>query len=68
MPASDHEEPLRYNLPMKPGFADAYSRDQVIGVPIRERLDEDVMITGVVVDWIDEPDGGVTLVVEQRDI
>jgi hypothetical protein len=27
----------------------------------------DVLITGVV-DWIDEPDGGVTLVIEQRDL
>jgi hypothetical protein len=62
------EEPLRYKMSMTPGFAEKYPRDQVLGIPIRERLDEDVMITGVVVDWIDEPDGGVTLVIEQRDI
>jgi hypothetical protein len=61
------EEPLRYEMRMNPGFAQKYPRDTVIGVPIRERIDEDVMITGIVVEWIDEPDGGVRLVIEQRD-
>jgi hypothetical protein len=61
------DEPLRYEKSMKPGFAQAYPRDKVLGVPIRERINVDVLITGVV-DWIDEPDGGVTLVIEQRDL
>ena len=63
---TNDEEPLQHTMPMKPGFAEKYSRDQVLGSPIRERLDEDAMMTGVVVDWIDES-AGVTLVIEQRD-
>jgi hypothetical protein len=54
-------------MSMKPGFAQKYPRDKVVGSPIRQSLNGDVMTTGVVVDWIDEADGGVTLVIEQRD-
>jgi hypothetical protein len=60
--------PLRYEMSMKPGFAQEYTREQVVGSPIRQELNDDVMVTGVIVDWIDEADGGVTLVIEQRDL
>ncbi|MGW7359642.1 hypothetical protein ACWGI0_24165 [Streptomyces sp. NPDC054802] len=49
---------------MDPSFRERTDREQAIGSPIRWRLGDDVMMQGVVVDWTDEPDGGVTLTVE----
>lgn len=51
---------------MKPSFRAKYRKSDVLGAPIRERLGDGVMISGVVVEWIDEDDGGVTLVVEAK--
>ncbi|MBM0228215.1 MULTISPECIES: hypothetical protein [Micromonospora] len=62
------EEPLRYEMSMKPGFGQKYTREQAIGSPIKQSLNGDVMTTGIIVDWIDEADGSVTLVIEQRDL
>jgi hypothetical protein len=59
--------PEQFEISMKPEFAQEHSRDEIIGTPIRKRADNQVIFTGIVVDWVDEPDGGVTLVVEQRD-
>lgn len=55
---------MRFTLPMKPSFRQTADRDKTIGSPIRWRLDNDVMMQGVVVEWKDEPDGSVTLIVE----
>lgn len=59
-------EPIRYTIPMKREFSDAHPRAQVIGSPIRQKLDGDVMITGIVVDWIDHHDS-IDLVVEVQE-
>ena len=58
--------PEQFELSMKPEFAQEHRRDEIIGTPIRKSVDDQVAFTGVVVDWVDEPDGSVTLVVEQR--
>ncbi|MEU1908474.1 hypothetical protein [Streptomyces hygroscopicus] len=60
----DDSTPVRFTLPMKPSFREKANREQAVGTPIRWSLGEDVMMQGIVVDWTDEPDGGVTLTVE----
>lgn len=60
----DSNAPVRFTLPMKSSFRDKTDREQTIGSPIRWSLGDDVMMQGVVVDWTDEPGGGVTLTVE----
>ncbi len=59
-------EPIRYTIPMRRKFSDAHRRGQVIGSPIRQTLNGDVMITGIVVDWI-EHDDYIDLVVEVQE-
>lgn len=61
---NEDDGPTRFTVPMKPSFREKTSRDQAVGSPIRWRSDDDVMMQGVVVDWVDEPDGSVTLTVE----
>ncbi|WP_433052563.1 hypothetical protein [Dactylosporangium sp. CS-033363] len=58
--------PEQFELSMKPEFALEHSREEVIGTPVRARVGDQVVNSGVVVDWVDEPDGGVILVVEYR--
>ncbi|HCA86979.1 MAG TPA: hypothetical protein DEQ61_16720 [Streptomyces sp.] len=60
----EHDAPVRFTLPMKPSFREKTDKEGALGKPIRWSLDGDVMMQGVVVDWRDEPDGGVTLTVE----
>ena len=63
----DHDPPFRFPIRMKPGFGTDYTREQTVGRPIRQTLGEgdgSVIVEGIVVDWIDEPDGSVTLMVE----
>jgi hypothetical protein len=62
----DDGKPIRYTIPMKREFSDAHPRAQVIGSPIRQTLGGDVMITGIVVDWIDHDDY-IDLVVELQE-
>ncbi len=62
MPAA----PEQFEIPMRPEFAREHSRDEIVGAPIRTSVDNQVAFTGVVVDWLDEPDGSITLIVEQR--
>jgi len=50
---------------MRREFGETYSRAQVIGSPIRERIGDDTIISGVIVDWIDGDDH-IDLVVEVR--
>ncbi|MBB2941779.1 hypothetical protein FB565_001483 [Actinoplanes lutulentus] len=57
--------PLRYEMRMKPEFAREYTREQVVGAPFRYPMGGHMISTGLVVGWIDEPDGAVTLTVEQ---
>jgi hypothetical protein len=59
--------PEQFEISMKPEFAREHSRDEIIGTPIRKSVEDQVVFTGIVVDWVDELDGSVTLVVEQRD-
>lgn len=61
---SESSAPARFTLPMLPSFREKADRESTIGSPIRWRLDNDVMMQGVVVEWKDEPDGSVTLIVE----
>lgn len=61
---SESSAPTRFTLPMKASFREKTDRESTIGSPIRWSLDGDVMMQGIVVDWRDEPDGGVTLTVE----
>lgn len=60
----EDDGPTRFTLPMKPSFREKATREDALGAPIRWRSDHDVMLEGVIVDWTDEPDGGVTLTVE----
>ncbi|WP_158706633.1 hypothetical protein [Streptomyces alboviridis] len=64
MSNTDPTEPVRFTLPMKPSFREKAVRSDVIGAPIRWRLGDDTLMEGVVVEWEDEQDGGVTLTVE----
>lgn len=61
---SEPEAPTRFTLPMKPSFREKTDKEGALGTPIRWRMDDDVMMQGVVVDWHDEPDGSITLTVE----
>ncbi|MEV6345994.1 hypothetical protein [Actinoplanes sp. NPDC051851] len=56
-------EPVRFEMRMKPGFGAEYTREQVVGSRVRHPVGP---AAGVIVDWLDEDDGGVTLIVEQR--
>jgi hypothetical protein len=58
--------PEQFEISMKPEFAQKYNRDEIVGTPIRKCVDDQVAFTGIVVDWVDGPDGSVTLIVEQR--
>lgn len=60
----DSEKPVRFTVPMRASFKDKVTRDQAIGQPMRWRLEDSVMMQGIVVDWADEEDGSVTLTVE----
>jgi hypothetical protein len=60
----DNRDKVRFTLPMKGEFRHKYTKEQTIGVPIRWTIEDDVMMQGFVVDWIDRPDGNVDLVVE----
>ena len=62
--ANDDQEPYRFPLRMKPDFSTDYTREQTVGSRIRYQMGEDVIAEGVVIDWVDEPDGGVTLTIE----
>ena len=58
--------PEQFEISMKPEFAQQHSREELIGTPIRTRIDYRVAFTGIVVGWVDQSDGSVTLVVERR--
>lgn len=57
-------QPARFTVSMKPSFRQTATREQAMGAPMRWSLGGDVMMQGVVVDWVDEPDGSVTITVE----
>ena len=57
--------PPRYEVRMRPEFAREHHRDQIVGLPLRTALGGGTLPRGVVIEWVDEPDG-VTLVVEQQ--
>ncbi|WP_030757146.1 hypothetical protein [Streptomyces sp. NRRL F-5135] len=58
------EQPIQFTVPMKPSFREVATPETAVGKPMRWRMDDSVMMQGVVVDWADEPDGSVTLTVE----
>ncbi|MEV6632065.1 hypothetical protein AB0M54_15070 [Actinoplanes sp. NPDC051470] len=58
------DEPVRFDLHLKPGALDAYSREQVLASPVRWSLGGDVLMTGMVQDFWLEDDGKITLIVE----
>lgn len=62
--AKEDDGPTRFTVQMKPTFREKATRDQTVGSPIRWRSEDDVLMQGIVVDWQDEADGGVTLTVE----
>ncbi|MFC7533461.1 hypothetical protein [Actinoplanes sp. GCM10030250] len=57
---------MRYEMRMKPEFAREYTRERVVGAPFRYPMGGRSLSSGVVVGWADEPDGSVTLTVEQK--
>lgn len=61
---NEADGPTRFTVPMEPAFREVATRDQTIGKPMRWRIDDSVMMQGIVVDWTDEDDGSVTLTVE----
>ncbi|MFF2864485.1 hypothetical protein ACFVSX_31975 [Streptomyces rubiginosohelvolus] len=64
MSTTDASDPVRFTVPLKPSIHEKASREDVVGSPMRWQMGNDTMIEGIVVDWTDEPDGGVTLTVE----
>ena len=58
--------PPRYEMRMRPEEAREHHRDQVVGLPFRTPAGGGMLATGVVVEWVEDSDGAVTLVVEQR--
>jgi hypothetical protein len=58
------EQPVRFTVPMKASFREVTTREGTIGKPMRWRMDDSVMMQGIVVDWTDEADGSITLTIE----
>lgn len=57
---------FQYNLSVKPDFAERHPRERVIGSPIRESLDDETILVGKVIDWIDR-EGYIDLIIEVED-
>ncbi|MDP5310361.1 hypothetical protein [Streptomyces poriferorum] len=58
------EKPVRFTVPLKASFREKFKREKVIGEQMRWSIEDSVMMQGVVVDWQDDEDGGITLTVE----
>lgn len=61
---NEPDEPTRFTVPMTANFRQVTTKEQAIGNPMRWRIEGDVMMQGVVVDWVDEDDGTITLTIE----
>lgn len=64
MSTTNPAEPVRFTVPLKPTIHAKATREDVVGSPMRWQMGDDTMMEGIVVDWTDDPDGGVTLTVE----